>query len=346
MGSFRAIFKKEVNAVLKERTIVLAILIQLIIASLSSVILVGLISFYDPETIGDNSNIKIKVGLIGDGNNPLVGYLQEKGISVKLYALPGNAEEDFKKGAIDAILYLQGDRGSIVDMKLYLPKSDSRATVLLMVLKDPLQKYENYLRENNGITLLSTNVDGKSGTTYEFLYTFIVPMLMLFPAFIAGSIIIDTLSEEFENNTIDTLLSSPVTLNEMLFAKIAAVVFIAAFQCLLWPILLYVNRIYIDNIGLILLLSIFIAAFISAASALITIFFKDRERSQFIYSLLLMILGSLSYFLNPSPFSLMARLATGDLYVGALDVIVYAMPVIALVAGILFVSKKILSSKA
>ncbi len=55
MGAFQAIIEKEIRSIAKERTIMLAIIIQLIIASLSSVILFGLMSYYDPSSIGQNS---------------------------------------------------------------------------------------------------------------------------------------------------------------------------------------------------------------------------------------------------------------------------------------------------
>nr|WP_255668365.1 ABC transporter permease [Methanocella sp. CWC-04] len=337
--------KKEIKAVAKERTIILAIIIQLLIASFSSVILIGLMSFYDPDSIGENTNIKLKVGIVGDSYSPLVGYLDDKRVRTVYFYSQQDAEEEFNKGSIDAILHIPENRSGVTDMKLYLPESDSKSTVILMVLKEPLKKYENYLREYNGVDVKYTDIRGKQNTTYEFLYTFIVPMLMLFPAFIAGSIVIDTLSEEFENKTLDTLLSAPVSLNQMLGAKLTAAVFIAAVQCILWPILLFFNHIYIHNVIPVILLAVIIAAFISVSSGILAIFFKDRERSQFIYSILLLSAGAVTYFLNPSPFSLMARLAAGDIYVGMANVLAYAVPVIVMLILFFFLSNKMFAAK-
>lgn len=345
MSGFRAILNKEIRAVRKEKTIMLAIIIQLLIASLSSVILVGLMSFYDPSSIGQNTNINMKIGITGDFQSPLTKMLQESHIRTFPFSDQASAEEAFNKGSIDAIMHIPLGSQGITDMQLYLPESDSKSTVILMVLKEPLKKYENYLREENGVLVSYSDIKGRPNTTYEFLYTFIIPMLMLFPAFIAGSIVIDTLSEEFENNTLDTLLAAPISLNEMLAGKLTAAVFIAAVQCALWPVLLYFNRIYIENIVPVLLLAIIIAAFISISSAIISIYFKDRERSQFIYSIALMVAGSVSYFLDPSPFSLMSRLAAGDIHVGLPDVAVYIIPVVLMLVAFFFVSRKMLAAK-
>lgn len=336
---------KEVKAITKEKTIILTILIQLLIASLSSIILVGLISFYDPSSIAQNSNIRIKMGVTGDTGSPLVSFMKERNIVVTPFSSEGLAEDALKNGSIDAFVYIPYETG-VVDMKLYLPESDSRSTVIMMVLKEPLKKYENYLRENNGVHIRYTGISGRPSTTYEFLYTFIVPLLMLFPAFIAGSIVIDTLSEEFENHTLDTLLSTPLTLNDMLGAKLASAVFVAAAQCVLWPILLYFNHIRIQNMVLVLALAIILAALIAIISGIIAMYFKDRERSQFIYSIMLLIAGALAYFIDPSPFSLMARLAMGDSHVGAIDVAVYVVPLLMLLGAFFYISRRLIAVKA
>jgi len=47
---------------------------------------------------------------------------------------------------------------------------------------------------------------------------------MLFPSLIAGSIVIDTVSEEFENKTFDTLAAAPVSLAQVIMSKMSAAV--------------------------------------------------------------------------------------------------------------------------
>jgi ABC-type transport system involved in multi-copper enzyme maturation permease subunit len=346
MGAFNAIVKKEIRAIGRERTIMLAIIIQLVIASLSSVILFGLMSYYDPSTIGQNTDVSVKVGLIGDVNSPLVQYMRDAHVRVVQYEDADSAQADFAEGHIDAIVYLPAAGIGVTDMKLILPRSDTKSTVIMMVLQNPLKQFENYLREANGIEVHYQDVKGKTSTSWEFQYSFIIPLLMLFPAFIAGSIMIDTLSEEFENKTIDTLLSTPVSLNTMIGAKLVAAELIAVIQCVLWSILLSFNHIYIQNVLAVLLLAAIISAFVAAGSALISLYFKDRERSQFIYSILLITVASLSYLVNPSPISMMARLATGDLNVGALDVVFYLVPLAILLVLLFAGTRRLAALKA
>ena len=346
MGAFGAIVDKEIRAVARERTILLAIIIQLIIASLSSVILFGLMSYYDPTTIGQNTAVPVKIGVVGDARSPLIGFMNSANIDTLVYDNPDAAQDDFAKGHIRAIVYVPPAGAGVTEMKLFLPQSDTDSTVIMMVLQTPLKKFENYLREANGVEVHYQDVKGKPSTSWEFQYSFIIPLLMLFPAFIAGSIMIDTLSEEFENKTLETLLSAPVSLNTMIGAKLAAAEIIAVAQCVLWALLLSFNGIFIQNVLSVLLIAATVSAFVAVGSALISIYFKDRERSQFLYSVLLITIASLSYLVDPSPISLMSRLATGDLNVGPADVLIYLVPIVALLALLFVGTKRLATMKA
>ena len=346
MTGFSAIVNKEIKSVLKEKTIVFAIVIQLLIAAFSSVILIGLMSFYDPGSIGQNTNIHFDVGLVDEGNSgPLASYLADAGLTVTPMVSADYAVSQMRSGDLDAVLVIPNSTG-VVNMQLYLPESDSTSTVVLMVLESPLEKYEDYLREQNGVHIMYTQMQGESSTTFEFLYSFIIPMLMLFPAFIAGSMIIDSISEEVENKTLDTLLTSPISLNTVLFGKVVASVLLAIIQCVAWVLLLSVNHLYIQNAVLVLLLAFIVAAFVTMGSAVISMYFKDRERSQFVYSILLMTVGGICLFATPSPISVMTRLATGDPHVGVLDVSIFILPLAALAIIFYYASKKLLAYKA
>ena len=298
-------------------------------------------SFYDPTSIGQNTGIHVRIGVVGDAASPLVGYLDAAHVTTVLYDDPAGAQADFAGGQISAIVYVPPISGNVTEMKLFLPDSESMSTVIMMVLQGPLKQYENYLRGAAGVEVRYQDVTGRPSTTYEFQYSFIVPLLMLFPAFIAGSIVIDTLCEEFENKTLDTLLAAPVSLNAMIGAKLVAAEFLAVAQCVLWVALLSFNHIYIQNAAAVLLLAAIIAAFVAAGSALLSLYFKDRERSQFLYSILLITVASLSYLLTPSPIGLMARLATGDPTIGTLDVAVFLVPLAALLLLLFAGTKKL-----
>jgi len=344
MSAFFAIVKKEFRSVSRDKTMVIAIMIQLFIASFSSVVVTGLMSFYDPEAIL-SARFNARVGVIGGAGSPLLGFLQDRHLIVRTFSSALEAESAFRAGRVDAVMLIPEDDGGVVNMQLFLPESESLSTMMLTILREPMKRYENYLRERRGVQVRYSDIAGPSPATYEFRYSFVIPILMFFPAFVAGSMVIDSISEEFENRTLDTLRAAPVSLNLIWGAKIAAALFLAVGQGILWSMLLRWNDIRIQNQQWVVLLGAVIAAIIAVGSALISMCFKDRERSQLVYSLFVSASGGVSYFFDLSPVALMTRYATGDYYVGLADMAVYFVLLLALVAVLSVTAKKLVTVK-
>ncbi len=311
MKAFWAIVRKELRSVSREKTIIIAISIQLVIASLSSVVLIGLLSFYDPEAISANIRGSVRVGVLGEVDNRLLSILRERRIRTTFFQDTAAAERTFQAGSLDALLYVPVDTGGVVDMKLVLPRAETRASVILIMLQESLKRYENVLRAERGLELRYTDVTGSPSTTYEFLYTVIVPVLMFFPAFVAGSMTVDSISEELENNTLDTLRSAPVSVSAIFSAKITAALILAVIQCCAWLVLLRFNQIAVQNVLAVLALALLVAALNSIGSALIATSMHDRERSQFVYSIAIVGFVGATSLLGVSPVNLLMRLATG-----------------------------------
>lgn len=343
MSTFAAIVKKELKSVTKEKTIMIAIGIQLFLASFSSAILIGMLSFYDPDSIGLHARVSIKVGIIGDAGSPLVGLLRDANARVTVFSSPEDAGNAFRVGAIDTVIFTPEDSSGVVDIKLFLPESETQSTLILMILKEPLKQYENYLRERQGVHVRYTDIKGLPSTTYEFRYSVIIPILMLFPAFVAGSMVVDSISEELENHTLDTLWAAPLSLNVIFGAKTVAALILAVMQCALWTLLLRFNGIVIQNLGLVLLLAALLAAIIAVVSAFVAVYFRDRERSQFVYSLFILLSAGAGYLFDGSPIAVMTRLAAGDYYAGIADVAIYGVLLLALVAVFFSTAEKLIA---
>ncbi|MEA4906970.1 MAG: ABC transporter permease [Anaerolineaceae bacterium] len=322
MQAFLAVVKKELGAVLRERTILIAVLIQLFIASFSSALLVGLLSLYDADSAGLYASYSIHVGVLGPRPEVLDAALEERGVAVTPFEQLPEAREAFFRGQVQAILVLPEEGGTPQEVRLYLPHSEAAAALILNYLQEPLKRYENALRQAEGIPVRYTDLGGIPPTTFEFLYAVILPILMFFPAFVAGGMVIDSLSEEIENHTLDTLLSAPLSLRTAVEAKITAALLLALVQCLAWLGLLWINGVRIHNPGLVLLLALVTAGMVTLGSAVVTVLLRDRERSQFVFSLALLVLASASFFTDLSPIKMLARLATGDYYTGGQDVLV------------------------
>jgi len=319
---YLVLLKKELRSITKEKTIMLAIIVQFLIASFSSVILEGVMTFYDPNFIGWGTN-EIRVGFVGDTDTPVLDYLQDRKIVTRSFSELVTAEAAFRAGQIDAILFMPESQSGPVNMKLFLPKMEAKRTVILVMLDEPLRRYEDYLREANGVQVNYKDLDSKPFSTYEFLYTALIPILMLFPALVAGSIVIDTISEEFENKTLDTLISTPLSAGQVFASKVSAAAITASVQIVMWAGLLKWNGIIIERLALVLILAMSYSVTISLGAAIIALFLKDRQRAQFTYSMILIATGAASYFLNPSPFELLTKLSSAAPNISALGFVLY-----------------------
>jgi len=322
---FLAVIKKELSSVLRDRTILIAILLQLFIASFSSGLLLGMLSLYDADTILRFSGSRIRIGVVDTADHPLGTFLTDHGLTVIQFGTRTEAESAFYEGKIDAIVDTPRDASGRTEIKLYLPDSATRSSLIRTAIQEPLEQYENYLRAQKGIEMHYTNLQGKPSTSYEFVYSVLLPILMFFPAFVAGSLSIDSLTEEIENNTVQTLLSAPLTVNGMVSAKIASVLILSILQCGAWLVLLKLNGIAIQNTGWIFLLALIVSGITSTSAALGAVLLKDRERSPFIYALMLLAAVAVSSLLNISPIVTLSRLAIGDHFISGWTVVLFAI---------------------
>lgn len=359
MRAMWAVMKRELNAVLRDRTMIIAILIQLFIASFSSALLIGLLSLYDPDSAGIYANIRFPVALVRPqgGNSEIITadmealsrLLSERGLRPQTFSSLEQALQAMDNGQVRAILAPPADQEmtqsveppgisiSPGEMRLYLPGERALASVILNILQRPLQAYENLLRERRGAPVHYTNLPGRPPTTYEFIYTVIIPILMLFPAFVAGGMTVDSLAEEVENHTLETLLSAPLTLHTVVWGKAAAALSLAVIQCIAWLGLLRLNGVTVQAAPLVLLLALISSGILSMGAAITALVFRDRERSQFVFSLSLLAASGLSIGLGVSPVTALARLSSGSyptpwlfvrdmtIFGGALIMVVYAL---------------------
>jgi len=342
MTPFLAVVKKELGSVLRDRTILISILIQLFIASFSSGLLLGMLSLYDADTIMRFSGAGIRVGIVGGEDSPLASLMARRGLHTQAFSTLAEAQSAFYGGEVLALVDAPEDANGLIEVKLYLPDSDTVSSLIRMVIQEPLKQYENYLRAQRGIEVRYTDLNGRPATSFEFVYSVLIPMLMFFPAFVAGSMSIDMITEEVENKTLQTLLSAPLTIDGMISAKIASAVILAIVQCVAWLALLQMNDIEIQNKVWVLLLAMLAAGITSTSAAITASFLQDRERSQFIYSLLLLAGVSLSTILNISPITVISRFAVGDAYTSPLHLIVFGVTFAGLYLFLLSVSRRLM----
>lgn len=339
---FFAVVKKELVSVLRDRTIIISILIQLFIASFSSALLLGMLSFYDADTIMRFSGAGFTLGVVTSPDDTLGRLLEDRGLTVLRYSSLTEAEAAFYEGKVLAFIDAPQPLNGLTEIKLYLPESETISSLIRMVIQEPLKQYENYLRLQKGVEVHYAGLKGKPSTAYEFIYSVLLPMLMFFPAFVSGSMSVDSLTEEVENKTLPTLLSAPLSINAMIGGKITASVILSVAQSVAWITLLRLNGIAIENTGWILVLATIVAGITSALAALGAVMLQDRERSQFIYSLMLLAATGISTLLNISPITTLSRLAIGDAYTNGWNVMVFGVFLVGLYFLLTKMSKRLL----
>ncbi len=325
MTAFLAIIKKEIGSVLRDRTILIAVLIQLFVASFSSALLMGMLSLYDADSAEMYNSFRIRAAVLGPAPASFIEALEGRGVSTAPMDDLTAALEALNRGEVQAVLVLPNTTGDLVEMQLYLPPEGAISSMVLNYLQDPLKKYENSLRTARGLTIRYSDLKGTPPTNYEFIYTVILPMLMLFPAFIAGGMVIDSISEEIQNQTFDTLLAAPLTLNQTILAKMTAFLILAGAQATAWIVLLRLNGTVIHHRLWVLMLTLLITGLVCSLAAGLALLLRDRERSQFVYSLSLLAFSSLTFSLEWSPIKLLARIAVGDPLTGLLNLLPYAV---------------------
>ncbi|SFM48886.1 ABC transporter permease [Methanolobus profundi] len=326
----QTIAKKEFKELMREKTFILAIIIQLFIASFSTFLVIGLTSFYDPSMLNniemEDTNIAV-VGLESDEFYQIL--LQERNIRPYLYNDFQLAYTDFYERNVDAIIVTPAgtaDGTGLLNVDIYLPKSEIKATVVSLQLKEPLERYEQSVRDVRtqrlpGYTPIEFNIIKRgikaTSTYFEFIYVALLPLLVFTPAFISGGLIVDFITEEYERKTMDMLLVTPASMLEIVSGKAMLATLIVPLQSFVWMLLLSMNRVEINNSFQILLTVTIVAFILVMASTIISVLFKDRGVAQLIYSLVLIFLFMSSYLFTNSPLNLVTRLSIES--IGALE---------------------------
>jgi ABC-type Na+ efflux pump permease subunit len=314
------IAKKEFSGLFNERTILLAVLLQLFIALFSSFLMVGLTSMYDPSSLSKYSHYRYSIGYAGN-NSPLLGYLRESP-DFRVYRMDlSQGVEALKERKLAAVVYVPDTDPAADDpvkITLYTLQSDLQSAIVDVKLKDIFLNYEKDLREiragrlNDKPLPIQIPKSGGGGDFYEFVYGLLIPLLVFMPAIIASALVIDLITEEYQHETLETLISTPVTFSEVIWGKVLACELLVPLQAGAWLILLMMNGIAIQNAGLILL-HVAIASFVLILlGALTALHYRERTAAQFVFSTALVVVILFVLALPANPLNLLTRLAVGS----------------------------------
>ena len=305
---------RELASLRSEKTIVLALLIQLFVAAFSSFLVVGLVSMYDPSSADDFS---LTVGVAGEETETLVAVMEEEpAVRPTRYDTPAAAEDAFRDGNLDAVVYTERLSQGEIRATVLAPDGSFRTTMTVVKMRDAMQRYERALREQRGVSLTRSLVDlpadARSSPYFGFTYAVLVPLLVFLPAFIGGSVAVDSLAEEVERGTMELLRVTPTTLPEVVDGKLLAAAAPVPVQVTMWMTLLWANGTAVANLPLLVLFASAVAVAVTALGLGVSVATQDRRQAQFLYSSGMLALFAASLLLPETPQNVVARLAIGS----------------------------------
>ena len=302
--------RRELASLSREKTIVLALVIQLFVAGFSSFLVVGLTSLYSPAAASEGG---VEVAVLGDAADEFLGAAEQAG-GVRARTVPDEAAAAtaFDTGRVDAVVAARTSGGR-VSATVTAPEEGLQKTLVVVRVRSALEALERAERRERAGSLdadlvpLPPPVD--ASPYFGFTYTVLVPMLLLLPAFIVGSVAVDGVTEEVERGTLELLRVTPLSLAAIVEGKALALAALGPAQALLWVGLLSLNGIPVGNLGR---LTALVTALSVAAVALgvgTTLLVADRQRAQLLYSFGVLGLLTAATALPGGPTSTAALLA-------------------------------------
>lgn len=323
--------RRELASALRERTILLAIVIQVFVAGFSGFLVVGLSALLDPDAQPVGATPVVATVAQSD----LPARLTAAGLAVALYGNESDARAAFDLGRADAILVERDASALPREVVLTLPEGEFTATFTLVKVKAALEDYEADLREVHASRLSARPAQYESPApagSFGFVYSLMVPLLLLLPAVLAGALVADSLTEEVQRGTLPLLLSSPATAGDVVEGKLLGSILLVPLLAAAWLALLALNGLTVSLAAAVLLLVLdtALAVVFALVACGVALWTRDRNRAQIVYATAFFLLLELSLGLPVSPANAMALLAAGSAGPAAYAVVVGS---VALAAG-------------
>ncbi|MFC7250561.1 ABC transporter permease [Halomicroarcula sp. GCM10025324] len=308
--------KRDVLSLSREKTIVLALLIQLFVAGFSSFLVVGLTSLYDPGSVATQD---VEMAVTGDARTELLEAAEEQqGASAVAYENPDRARQAFQDRRVDAVLVGQyvsapDGGGRTVDVIATVPEGSIRSTLVVVEVRRVLNALERQERVERAASLdrspapLPQTVG--ASPYFGFTYTVLIPLLLFLPPFISGSVAVDTVTEEIERGTLELLRVAPVSLLDIVDGKALGMVVLAPVQAVLWVLLLSTNGITVANLGTLIVFVTAVALLVVTFGVVLGLATKRRRPAQLLYSVVTLVVFGAAVLLPEHPATTVAKLA-------------------------------------
>jgi ABC-type Na+ efflux pump permease subunit len=306
------IARRELRVLKAEKTIVLALLIQVFIAAFSSFLVVGLVSLYDPGSV-QGYQVDVALSGVDSEARDLLDVMNEQpGVRPVPYETRAAALEAFQQGDVDAVLVVQRRDGRAF-VRATVPDSNIETTVTVVQVREVLRAFERDERAQRASSLQRTPLDlppeGTTSPYFGFTYTVLVPLLLFLPVFISGSLAVDSLTEERDRGTLELLRVAPVSFSDIVDGKLLAAAGLAPAQAALWIALLRFNGTSVSHPLLLVAFVGSLAVLVVSVALAIAIVAPDRRTAQLLYSVAVLLVFGGTTVLPVNPANTAARLA-------------------------------------
>ncbi|WP_276271634.1 ABC transporter permease [Haloarcula litorea] len=307
--------RRDVASLSREKTIVLALLIQLFVAGFSSFLVVGLTSLYDPGSVSAG---EVEMAVTGEAREELLRAADERdGADAVAFEDPQAARFAFQEGRVDALLAAEyadsPDGGQRIAVTARVPEGSVRSTLVVVEVRGVLNALERQERIERSGYLDDDPVplppEASASPYFGFTYTVLIPLLLFLPAFISGSVAVDTVTEEMERGTLELLRVAPVSLLDVVDGKALGMAALAPAQSLLWVLLLSANGIRVANVLALLVFVAAVATLVVTIGVTLGVATGRRRPAQLLYSVLTLVVFGAAVLLPEHPATTVAKLA-------------------------------------
>lgn len=304
------IAKRELQVLGREKTIILALVIQLFVASFSGFLVVGLVSLYDPSSV---EGYGVEAAVTGEASEEMLAAMDDSDtLSGTEYNTTAEAFAAFDEGRAQAV-FDTSRRDGTIDVVLTAPEGSIETTLVVSESQEVLRTLERQQRAERVDSLevvpLELPPDRGGNPYFDFTYTVLLPLLVFLPVFISGSITVDSITEEVDRGTLELLRVAPVSLTEIVDGKALAMILLAPVQAMTWLALLSLNGVGIANGGWLFALVTAATVVVVAFAVAISLLAADRRSAQLLFSVGVLLLFAAASFLPGSPANMAALLA-------------------------------------
>jgi ABC-2 type transport system permease protein len=303
-----AIFRKELRSIVRERTFISTLLLQLFLIIFYSVAILGIMVIFSPNLHGhhraqilvaDNEFIdRHFVDLLRKDHDAVVGDLSR---------------------ASDFDLAIEFTKKDPAIMYVYTKDESFATTYILSELKKVLLQYEedrmpasiikiSPFRKASGLDINRMTV---IALVFEFKYFLLVPLLLFLPIYLSGVLYIDLFTEEVARKTLSMLRAAPVSLLCIINQKLLAALVVSIAQIVAWIMVLELRHIPISNKPEIILVLVLLNLAVLLIACLISLVFTSRAIAQTVFSFAV-IAALVTRGFSYNPLNLVTKLAVID----------------------------------